>query len=61
MGQKDSKKQKGNPTELSEAEIDTILKNSYYTRSQIIEWHNDFMVFIYKFDIRLKFSQILIY
>lgn len=50
MGGKKSKgtatqKKKSDPTELTEEEIQLLLRNTHFNRKQIEDWHYGFIVF----------------
>ena len=44
MGSKKSKTVKANPTELTEEDIQFLVKNTHFCREQIQEWHGGFIV-----------------
>mgnify|MGYP001810701017 CR=1 FL=1 len=44
MGSKSSKGPKKNAAELTEEEIQLLLKNTHFNRQQIVEWHTGFIV-----------------
>jgi hypothetical protein len=43
----DASKSKKRATELTEEEIQLLLKNTHFNRQQIMEWHQGFLVSFY--------------
>ena len=47
MGNTTAKKlNKKNPKELTQEEIDYLLKNSHFNKAELIEWHTGFIVYL---------------
>ena len=38
------KKTRKNPSELTEDEIDYLVKNSHFSKNELLEWHEGFKV-----------------
>lgn len=43
----DSSKSKKHPTQLTEEEIQLLLKNTRFNRQQILDWHQGFLVSLF--------------
>ena len=44
MGAKVHKEPNSDPTKLTDADINILLKRTYYTRKNLEKWHQDFIV-----------------
>jgi hypothetical protein len=44
MGNGNGKPKKANPAQLTDEEIEFLLRNTTFNRSQIIEWHRKFLL-----------------
>ncbi len=60
MGNTTAKKlNKKNPKEFTQEEIDYLLKNSHFSKAELIEWHSGFIVYLI-FIFYLLLTQFLI-